>query len=267
METHFSADGYSAPEESGFASAWNEFWDATADAVKRANAQFLGGDFNMALFVAAEELGQRGVEATFLGSYQWRKADTRGSGGSAQPPALTGQPGLEGVRYDSLGLFAIAPVTTFSRLHSVAALRGDGAVPLRAFEEGQGYKASAYIGGEASILRALGDVYGNTHGGGVPLPYINQKALCPEVWDAPGRFLGRGAHMPLLFYVGERSARSAEALAAREGRMTDRGWGPSSANRWWAMSGKDQGKGKGSAKGKGKEKGKGKDQGKGKKGP
>ena len=73
------------------------------------NVSFVGGDFNMAVFQATEELRQRGIDATFLGSYAWRQADILH--GEEVPQA-----GLAGCRYDSLGLYAIRPVTSFSRL-------------------------------------------------------------------------------------------------------------------------------------------------------
>ena len=119
-----------------------------ATAIRRHNVNFLGGDLNMAAFVAVAELRAQGVDATFLGSYAWR-AQEHTRGGGATPVA-----GLEGCRYDSLALFAVTPVTTFSRLHTLPAFRGEGASELRCFDLAQGYAASAYQGGEAAILAA-----------------------------------------------------------------------------------------------------------------
>ena len=211
------------------------------DTIKQKRVTLLGGDFNMSLFVAKTELLKYGIDAAFCGSYAWRMRDTRGGG----------EPGLSGCRYDSLGLFAVAPVMTVTRLLSLGVLRDEGTTELDVFQDAQGYKASSYLGGESAILEAFQNEDSGTRGGGDAhqLPKVTQKALKPEVWDAPGGFLGRGAHMPLLFYVGVRGSRSVEALDKREASMIARGWGPASDNRNRLMQ--QQGKGKGEDKGKG----------------
>ena len=245
-------------QDSGWAKYYKEFWEEVADTIKRKRVTFLGGDFNMSLFVAKTALLEYGIDAAFCGSYAWRQRDTRGGG----------EPGLSGCRYDSLGLFAVAPVMTVTRLLSLGVLRDEGTTELDIFQEAQGYKASAYLGGESAILEAFQNEDSGTRGGGDAhqLPKVTQKALKPEVWDAPGGLLGRGAHMPLLFYVGVRGSRSEEALVRREQNMITRGWGPASSNRGRLMQ--QQGKGKGEDKGKGAkgkdakgkdDKGKGKD--------
>ena len=229
-----------------------------AETIKGTRVTFLGGDFNMSLFVAKTALLEYGIDAAFCGSYAWRMRDTRGGG----------EPGLSGCRYDSLGLFAVAPVMTVTRLLSLGVLRDEGTTELDIFQDAQGYKASSYLGGEIAILEAFQDEDSGTRGGGEAhqLPKVAQKRLLPEVWDATGGLLGRGAHMPLLFYVGVRGIRSDEALMLREQRMIARGWGPASSNRARLMQ--QQGKGKGEDKGKGAkgkdakgkdDKGKGKD--------
>ena len=70
-----------------------------AGAVKRYNFIFVGGDFNMALFLAQEALRDYSIDALFWGSYAWRDLEIRGSG----------VVGLPGCRYDSLGFFAVKP--------------------------------------------------------------------------------------------------------------------------------------------------------------
>ena len=74
----------------------------------------MGGDFNMALYAAEGELRKAGLDATFLGSYAWLKSDIRGGG-----PGDT----LGRCRFDSLGLFAVVPVSTVSRLLNPSFLR------------------------------------------------------------------------------------------------------------------------------------------------
>ena len=209
-----------------------------AGGAKRHRVSFIGGDFNMALFQAEETMRERGLEAVFLGSYAWREKITRGSGESPVP-------GLGGARYDSLALFAVEPVSTLTRVISPSMLRGEGESALHEFvqKKAQGYQAHSYKGGEVAILAAFEPWGPSTHGSGDnPLPHIKQKVLRPEVWDATGILSGRGAHMPLLWYVGDISGRSNAALVAREKRMTQRGWGPGSANRARLM--RAQGKGK-----------------------
>ena len=116
-------------------------------------------------------------------------------------------------------------------------LRDDRAHKLDEFKLAQGYPASAYLGGEPKILAAFQDQRCNTHGDGVAeLAHIKQKALRPEVWDATGHLKGHGAHMPLLFYVGDLPRRSEARLEAREEAMVHRGWRPGSINRWRLMN-------------------------------
>ena len=223
-----------------------------AEQIQRNNVSFVGGDFNMALFVAKDELKAYGIDAVFLGSYAWRQKDTRGSGVE----------GLPGCRYDSLALFAVRPVSTISRLLRQAALRGIGARDLDEFEDAHGYPSSSYLGGEEKILAVYQDERPATHGSGECLPHIKQKALRPQVWDATGHLQGRGAHMPLLFYVGERGRRTETRLDAREINMIRRGWGPASLRRNRLMERQGRGRGEGEVKGEGaKGKGKGKDKG------
>ena len=52
-----------------------------------------------------------------------------------------------------------------------------------------------------------------------------------------------GAHMPMLFYVGDKSRRSKAALDRRELAQIERGWGPGSDNRA-RLHGRGEGKGK-----------------------
>ena len=216
--------------------------------IKRDNVAFVGGDFNMALFQVRNMLREHDIDATFLGSYVWR-AVTRGRG----------EAGLPGCRYDSLGLFAVVPVSNFTRLIRVPMLQGDGATELDEFETCQGYPESSYLGGQEAILANFTQPRHDIHGGGDDLPDIKQKRLRPEVWDATGHLMGHGAHMPLLFYVGDRSRRSSEALESREQKMIRRGWGPASANRAKGMAmHPHKGKGKAADKGKGKGDGDGK---------
>ena len=218
-----------------------------AGAVKRFNVCFVGGDFNMSLFAVVDTLRDHGIEAQFLGSYAWRY-NTRGCGVA----------GLPGCRYDSLGFFAVQPTVRISRMITLPSLHGSGGRKLDEFDLAQGYPASSYVGGETKVCAAFEH---HTHGDGdAKLPPITQKALRPQVWDATGHLRGRGAHMPLLFFVGTLNRRSIERLEAREANMVRRGWGPGSDNRrrFMERTGMNKGKDKGEGKGKAKDKGKGK---------
>ena len=219
-----------------------------ADAVKRFNVCFVGGDFNMSLFEVKKTLRDHDIDAQFLGSYAWRKI-THGCA----------EAGLPGCRYDSLGFFAVQPTVSVSRMFTLPSLRGSGGRKLAEFEKVQGYPASSYLGGESAILAAFED---HTHGDGdAVLPPITQKTLRREVWDATGCLHHGGAHMPLLFYVGALSRRSDTRLESREANMVLRGWGPGSWRRRNLMEqmGKNKGKGKDKeGKGKDKDKGEGK---------
>ena len=63
------------------------------------------------------------------------------------------------------------------------------------------------------------------------MPPVKQKLPRCLVFDAVGN-LTKGARMPLLFYIGDKSRRSGTANKRREQRSTDRHWGPSSRARW-----------------------------------
>ena len=97
-----------------------------------------------------------------------------------------------------------------------------------------------------------------------------------DMWDKGNELFAAGAHMPLLFFIGDRSRRSPDALDRREAADIARGWGPGSEHRQntrgrgtnsarrkgsYGSKGKDdQGQDKGWYWGKGKDD-KGKDQG------
>ena len=234
-------------QASGFSSCWKPWWDAVAAAIRRAGVTFLAGDFNMALFDTADTLREYGIEAVFLGGYAWRELDTRGRG----------VPGLAGVSFDSLGLFALEPVSTFQRLLTVDMFTGASQDMLDTYANphaAQGYTSNTYVGehNERKVLAAYADPEANTHDCGDRLPHIRQKRLNPDVWDALGALMGHGAHMPLIFFVGNRGRRTEQALDRREQNMIRRDWGPGSANRYRMMErqGKNKGKGKGTQEGK-----------------
>ena len=218
----------------------------------------------MALFKVKETLARNGIDCTFLGSYAWRQTDNTPGGG--------GNVGMSRCRFDSLGLFAVKKVTGFERLLTVADIQGGREKDLHEFQYAQGYPSTSYLGGDTAIIEALNDYGVVTRGGGAAssssndqteveeaLPFVKQKPIDPRVWDAPGQLRGHGAHMPLLFFVGDRPLRSEDSLTAREARMVARGWGPGSHKRNHFMTHilpNQKGKGK---KGKGNEsKGKGK---------
>ena len=113
-----------------------------------------------------------------------------------------------GVYFDSLGLFALQPIEDLRRLHNLDNLQLDAVLPpgqhLREFLKAEGYSERSYLGRGEAIEAAYRS---DTRGGGVEwpratVPMIKQKALIPEFWDATGSVRGHGAHMPLLFYVG-----------------------------------------------------------------
>ena len=206
----------------------------------------------MALFVVERELRARGIQVVFLGSYVWRMHDnTLGGGGRA---------GFESARFDSLGLFSVKKVRWVTRFITLPVILGtDAKMKLHVFREAQGYPCSSFLGDRPAIEDAhrehvLTHVDGDAEAE-EPLPGVRQKIVCPDMWDAPGQLTGHGAHMPLLFFVGDRPHRTNASLTSREGRMTARGWGPNSENRRWHMT-HVQGKGKGKGMGKDKDKGK-----------
>ena len=184
----------------------------------------------MALFKVKETLARNGIDCTFLGSYAWRQTDNTPGGG--------GNVGMSRCRFDSLGLFAVKKVTGFERLLTVADIQGGREKDLHEFQYAQGYPSTSYLGGDTAIIEALNDYGVVTRGGGAAssssndqteveeaLPFVKQKPIDPRVWDAPGQLRGHGAHMPLLFFVGDRPLRSEDSLTAREARMVAMGVG------------------------------------------
>ena len=233
-------------EERGFQECSDDFWAAVASAIKRHNVSFMGGDFNMALLSAGAELHKRGVDVSFLGSYVWLERNTRGGGAPDR---------LHDCRYDSLGLFAATAVSTIARILEPTDLRsGEKLVEFKK-DKGQGYASTSYLGGLRAIDRAFNITHGR--GDGDAMPHIKQKMISAQAFDAPNVLFAGGAHMPLLFYVGERGHRTEKKLEKREQGMIARGWGPSSANRYQLME-RQAAKGKGKGKAKSEDKGDGK---------
>ena len=202
----------------GFHAAYDCFFDSTAVASRRNNITFVGWDFNMALFVVGKELRARGIEVVFLGSYVWREHDSTLGGG--------GRAGFEGARFDSLGMFSVKGVARVTRFITLPIIEGtDDDKKLHEFKSAQGYPSSSYLGGQEAIEGTFAE-HVLTHVDGAveePLPCTRQKVISPEVWGAPNHLAERGAHMPLLFFVGERGHRSDEALTRREGRRSGGG--------------------------------------------
>ena len=158
--------------------------------IKRGDATFLGGDFNMSLFVVADQLRPWGIQATFLGSYAWQRppGGDAASSSSRAAPALAGRT-FPGVMFDSLGLFALQPIANLRRVHNMGSLRVDAAAddPLRLdqFLAAEGYSEKSYVGEGRAIEAAFRS---DTRGGGVAwqrdtLPMVKQQRLLPEVRD------------------------------------------------------------------------------------
>ena len=205
----------------GYQPYWGEVWDTIASMVKKHEVTFIGGDFNMALFAAKGQLAVRSVTSTFLGSYAWRHTSE-----TTHVP----QQGFAGVRFDSMGLFAVGAVTSVSRWITPEITPPPG-VEFTTFEKGQGYVAKSY-GGENAVRAAFASpVLGCVAGHEETSVVIKQKLLSFHLFvedtdGTPKSLLGKGAHMPLLFYWGSKSRRSAEAIAKRQLGDVNRGWGP-----------------------------------------
>ena len=181
----------------------------------------------MSLFKGREELWARGVVATFLGSYVWKKWGT-------------GPEPLANRCFDSLGLYAVHRVESFQRFYTLKDIHGCGEQTLDRHDElDMGHKAKSYLGGHALIEQLYNetdnDMDWDWTGKGVQLPCVKQKLLKREGWDPTLELLRKGAHTPLLFFFGGRGRRSVEALERREVKMVAKGWGPNSINRLKGM--------------------------------
>ena len=180
----------------GYQEYWEELWDKMASMVKQHEVTFIGGDFNLALFVAKGHLELRGVRSTFLGSYAWRQISE-----TTHLP----EPGFAGVRFDSIGLFAVGAVTSVARWITPEITPPPGPVGYR-----QGYVASSY-GGENAVKTAFASpVVVCAAGEEETCVVIKQKPPSFNIcYPSPKSLLGKGAHMPLLFFWGGESRRSA----------------------------------------------------------
>ena len=88
------------------------------------------------------------------------------------------------------------------------------------FGEGApGYEAKSY-GGMDLVLQVMDEATNTaTHGDGErTLPKILQKVVKWQWWDATGALLFGGAHMPLLFFIGNQSRRSDTSIVRRDQR-------------------------------------------------
>ena len=207
---------------------WPSLWENIARMVRDHNIEVIGGDFGMALFKARGALQHLGVQATFLGSWAWRQLRDNRGGGEAIP-------GIEGLRFDSLGLYAVVPVQSCQRLITPAMLSSTQTPQTPdfcEFEKGPGCGAAS-CGGAALVKDEFEPVVtGRTHDAEQPLPPVKQKAVTFLIFDGEDRLLTKEAHMPLLFFVGERGKRSEDAAARRN------------AERRQGKQGKGKGKGK-----------------------
>ena len=183
-------------QANGYKPHWELVWDTLASMVKKHDVTFIGGDFNMALFAAKGQLAVRSVTSTFLGSYAWRQSSET---------TQVAQQGFAGVRFDSMGLFAVGAVTSVSRwiTPEITPLQADFITTLK----GQGYVPSSY-GGENAVRQAFAPAVMVSEAGDEQTSVvIKQKTptfhlFIEDETGTPESLLGKGAHMPLLFFWG-----------------------------------------------------------------
>ena len=135
----YSLQFESAQQDKGYSKGHAKLFDVLADFCKKCRVSFLGGDFNMALFVVPEQMWSRSLETRWCGSYAWRKADSA----TSSSPAVAGQ-----LRFDSMGFFALGPAPRVEPWISMLVLSDEHSQKhLETFPNGQGYEASSYCGG------------------------------------------------------------------------------------------------------------------------
>ena len=203
-----------AHQDKGYKACRKTFWDHLGHLCRDHRVSFLAGDFNMALFATPRQMGARYIEARCWGPYAWRTTSGMGAVAGSTPPAVAGE-----VRFDSMGLFAIGAAPSVAPWLSTQVLAGVHTEKrLECFPKGQGYEAKSYVGGIERVedcLTTRGDstnkMSAPTHGDGddpPPHPHIKQKPINHNIWDTGDAFFRAGAHMPLLFFIGDRSRRS-----------------------------------------------------------
>jgi hypothetical protein len=171
--------------------------------------------------------------------------------GQQAPQHVAGPAGLDCIRCDSCGIFAVGKPATVKRILSVEHFTGAQTMELKGALTGPGFKLSSYVSGlqgvneslvdQAAVAADSGGQHGHAaaaadsgrqkgnavaaadSGGQRPIPPCNEKAM---LLSDPTGILGRvgAAHVPLAVFVGGGdSRRSAQSLSRRSAIRSGRG--------------------------------------------
>ena len=64
----------------GFRERYKNFFDTLAENIRQSKGRFVGGDWNMSLWVVVDELRQRHIECTIGAMFAWRLTEPKRSG-------------------------------------------------------------------------------------------------------------------------------------------------------------------------------------------
>jgi len=210
-----------AKKEKGFAKAHENWWMELALIIRKCGACLLGGDFNMSALVVPERLQFYGIEAIPLAWYAWTSEDAP-----------------DEVKLDSLGLFALGRVPKVRLALNPAAMWEPTCVShLPRWRSGQGYALASYLGGSNAAKKAFAgpwffELHPEEHErwmneqrekfeAGSPdfvsgfFSRSRQKLVSKLMWDHDDALWSRGAHMPLMVFIGLEGHRSDEAKLRR----------------------------------------------------
>ena len=237
-----------AKKAKGFHASHFRLFDMMDHLMRAHDVDIIAGDFNMALWRFAPEMRNRRHTITAMAWYAWglvgeaptvveqteKKNTEEEAAGSTETEAAGAASSVEGEvpkpRCDSLGIFCARPLEKMLRSFPDDLFDPKGPqVRLHRYAKGQGYPIDTYVGGLKSMRETLREPHAPAVAG-TAWPKSNQKKIDPGQWD-PQDLFSRGAHMPLIIWVGDKPRRTEKALVKREWDMEARNWGPWSENR------------------------------------
>ena len=116
-----------AKRDYGFVAGYERFFSTLAENIWSEKGRFVVGDWNMSLWVVADELRKRRIECTIGGYFAWRSNKD------------------DQVRCDSMGIFLCGPVTSVRVLLGPQIFQDGDETDLDRFNEGSGFALSSYL--------------------------------------------------------------------------------------------------------------------------
>ena len=156
-----------AKKARGFSEGFRVFFQQLAENIRGSGARVAVGDWNMSLWVVADELRQRGIECTIGAMFAWRSNLT------------------SDVMCDSMGIFLCGPVSSVRVLFGPGIFEPGDETELLQLNKGQGYVLSCYLphGGHEKV-RSSFHIRGSGGGGG---GHADRRVACVAAVDGEAR--------------------------------------------------------------------------------